>query len=110
MLIGKPAIMILIAVKMAAPCIAKAGSASNPCGSLKADAAKGLAEFEIIREGGPRTSLPGWCGIARNIIRVEEHMIAVANHDPSHCRMPRDRLEELEASRKEILAHTEGCP
>jgi hypothetical protein len=108
-LIGKSAVIILVAAAMAAPCIAKAGSTLGQCGALKADAVKAQAEFEIIREAG-RSSLPELCTIAHNIIRIEEHSISVITHDPTRCGLTSDQIEYFEGSRAYWITRSVGCP
>ena len=109
MLIGKSAIVILVAAALAAPGVANAVSLSGQCGAIKADAAKAQAEFEIIREAG-RSSLPELCAIAHNIIHIEDHSIAIITHDPSSCGLTSDQIEYFEGSRAYWITRAVGCP
>jgi hypothetical protein len=108
-LIGKSAIIILVAATVAAPCTAKAGSTSGQCGAIKADAAKAQAEFEIVREAG-RSSLPELCTIAHNIIHIEDHSISIITHDPTRCGLTSDQIEYFEGSRAYWITRAVGCP
>jgi hypothetical protein len=110
MLIGKSAVMILVAAAMAAPCIANAGSTSGRCGALRADANKIRAEGKIVHEEGNRSGHPHWCESARNMIRADDDMIAIITHDPAKCGVPDDRLEAVEAARAKTVTLAEGCP
>jgi hypothetical protein len=109
MLTGKFAIVVLTAAAMAAPGIANAVSLSGQCASIKADAARAQAEFEIIHEAG-RSSLPGLCTIAHNIIHIEDHSIAVITHDPTRCGLTSDQIEYFEGSRAYWITRAVGCP
>jgi hypothetical protein len=109
MLTGKFVIVVLTAAAMAAPGIANAVSLSGQCASIKADAARAQAEFEIIREAG-RASLPGLCTIAHNIIHIEDHSIAIITHDPTRCGLTSDQIEYFEGSRAYWITRAVGCP
>jgi hypothetical protein len=109
MLIGKFVIVVLTAAAMAAPGIANAVSLSGQCASIKADAARAQAEFEIIREAG-RSSLPELCTIAHNIIHIEDHSIAIITHDPTRCGLTSDQIEYFEGSRAYWITRAVGCP
>jgi hypothetical protein len=101
----------IMAAVSEAPCVAKAGSNSNQCASLRADWRAIHANVEIIHEeAGSRFSYSGWCGNARNLIRAADHIISVVTHDPSKCRWTSDSLATIEAWKDKLAPHTEGCP
>ena len=109
MLTGKFAIVVLTVAAMAAPGVANAVSLSGQCASIKADAAKAQAEFEILHEAA-RSSLPGLCTIAHNIIHIEDHSIAIITHDPTRCGLTSDQIEYFEGSRAYWITRAVGCP
>jgi hypothetical protein len=108
MLIGKSAIMILVAAAMAAPCIANAGSTSSRCGLLKIDAAKVSADNEIIQAAGGMSDSES-CASARDMVRINDDMISIITRDPAKCGVPDDRLEAVETSRTRMAARAASC-
>jgi hypothetical protein len=99
----------MMAALDAAPCLARTASTSNPCASIKADAAKAEAEFKVIREAG-RSIIPNLCAIAHNIIHVEEHSISIITHDPTRCGLTSDQIEYFEGSKAYWTTRAVGCP